>query len=358
MFFTAREKLSEDMTHDLDRRRFLQASGAVAVTAVAGCSELTGNGDGDGGGGLPDYEQYLSVSDGEVFFAYADFQGLEEFDDSEDSSGDGNMEDLDEPLLAAPIGGIFLLAFSAGFTLAPAGLGGLLELDGESDLESEGNEVMLVNGTSVVVGEMDTDEIAETLTEEPADDDLFGVQYEENGELGDYTLYTPVEGDSAVFAVGETELLAAQEQSDIESVVDAIDGDGRAAEEFDEFEWLLETAGEGLIAFGGYGPDGFEGPEEDDASGEAGETQEPEESLESVGEANGVVSSLSFTESTVDAVLAASFDDLNDDQRSEIESEFESDRTEVSLTFDEGRLTAEATYEEEALEEAGTETTS
>lgn len=346
---------------EISRRRLLQTSGAVAATAVAGCSGLSGNGgdDGNGGGGLPDYEQYLSVSDDEVFFAYADFEGLEEFEDGEESSGDGDMEDIDEPLLAAPLGGIFLLALSAGFTLAPAGLGGLLEMQGESDLESEGNQVLLVNGTTVVVGDLDTDEIGSTLTEEPADDNFFGVQYEESGEIGDYTVYTPVEGDNSVFAVGDSELLAAQERSGLQSVVDAINGDGRATDEFDEFEWLLETAGDGLVAFGGYGPDGFEGPEgsgSGDGSG-GGETPDPEQELGEVGDANGLVSSLSFTDSSVDAVLAASFDDLDDSQQENIESEFESDRTEVSLTFDGGRLTAEATYEQEAIQGAGTDTT-
>jgi len=337
----------------------------VAATAVAGCSGLTGNGGNDGNGGsLPDYQQYLSVADDEVFFAYADFEGLEQFEDGEGGSGGGNMEDINEPLLAAPLGGIFLLALSAGFTLAPAGLGGLIDTQGESELESEGNQVLLVNGTTVVVGELNTDEISTKLTEEPADDSFFAVQYEESGELGEYALYTPVEGDSSVFAVGEGELLAAQEQSGIESVVDAIGGDGRATDEFDEFEWLLETAGDGLVAFGGYGPDGFEGPEGssggDGGGGDGGggsQTPDPEQELGAVGDANGVVSSLSFTDSSVDAVLAASFEELNDSQQETIETEFESDRTDVSLSFDGGRLTAEATYEQEALENAGTGTT-
>ncbi|MFW6382824.1 MAG: hypothetical protein ACOCZD_02165, partial [Haloferacaceae archaeon] len=304
---------------------------------------------------------YLSVSDDEVFFAYADFEGLEEFDDGEDSSGDGNMEDFDEPLLAAPMAGIFLLAFGAGFTLASGGLSGLFGAQEESDLESRAEQVLVVNEVTVVAGDLDTDEIDGRLTSEQ-ESDLFAVQYEVGEEVDGYTFYAPPEdAEAPVFAVGESELLAAQEQSDIESVVDAIDGDGRAAEEFDEFEWLLETAGEGLIAFGGYGSDGFEGPEGDtegSGDGGGGETPDPEESLGSVGDANGLVSTLSFTESAVDAVLAASFDDLNDDQQSEIENDFESDRTDVSLTFDGGRLTAEATYEEEVLEEAGTGTTS
>ena len=347
---------------NLSRRRLLQASGAVAATAVAGCSDLTGNGGNNGNGGsLPDYQQYLSTSDDEVFFAYADFEGLEQFEDGEGGSGGGSMEDINEPLLAAPLGGIFLLAFSAGFTLAPAGLGGLIDTQNESDLESEGNQVLLVNGTTVVVGELNTDEIGTTLTEEPADDNFFGVQYEENGELGEYTLYTPVDGDSSVFAVGEGELLAAQEQSGIESVVDAIGGDGRATDEFDEFEWLLETAGDGLVAFGGYGPDGFESPEGsaggDGGGGRGSQTPDPEQELGKVGDANGLVSSLSFTESSVDAVLAASFEELNDSQQETIETEFESDRTDVSLSFDGSRLTAEATYEQETLENAGTGTT-
>lgn len=337
----------------LGRRNFLKVGGVATLTATAGCLGVLDDGDGDGGGDVPEYEQYLATGDDEVFFAYADFEGLEEIEDQSDGDGgggEGDFGDLDEPLLAAPMAGIFLLAFGAGFTLASGGLGGLFGDQEESDLESRADQVLVVNEVTVVAGDLDTDEIDGRLTSEQ-ESDFFAVQYEVDEEVDGYTFYAPPEdAEAPVFAVGENELVAASERSGVKSVIDAIGGDGRATGEFDEFEWLLEAAGDGLIALGGYGPDGFEEP--DAGSEESGQEQpNPDEALSELDGANGVVSSLGFSDEQADATLAASFDDLDEDQRGTIESDLESDRVDVSVEFDGGRVTANATYSEDVLDE-------
>lgn len=337
----------------IDRRTLLQLGGVTAVTASAGCMGVLD--DGGDSSGTAGYGKYLSATDDEVFFVYADMEGLEALEDDEEDGGQsgGNISEIGEPLLSGPLGGIFLITFSAGFTLGPAGLGGLIETGEETDLESQGNELLLSNEVLIVTGDLDTDEIAERLQSVP-EDEPFAVSYEETDEIGGYTLYEPAnqeEGgqEMSLIAVGSEELLSSQSREQIQSAVDTINGDGRATDEFDEFQWLFDTAGDGLIAFGGYGPDGFEGPGEGDDSNQEGETDGP---LDDIGNANGIVSSLSFSDSDVNAILAASFDELGEDQQSEVESSLQSDRTEVSVEFDGGRLTAEATYSEDVLDEA------
>jgi len=331
------------MINNIDRRQFLQVSGAGAVGAMAGCLDSLG------GGELPMYEQYLAVDNEQVFFVYADYEVLNDSGDGEESSGDSNIEDLD-PLLAGPISGIVLVTFGVSFTLAAAGLEGLLDSQEESSLDSQATQVLLVNGTLVIIGDMDTDEITGRLTEEP-ESEFFGTQYEVGDEIGEYTLYTPIDGEASVFGVGENELLAAEDQNGIETVVDAIDGNGRAADEFDELTWLLETAGEGLITYGGYGPDGFE-VSDSPGDGDSEPVEDSDDTLGSLNDANGVVNSISSTEETVDAKLAASFDGLDDNQRSQIETDFESDQNDVAIEFDGNRMTATATYDEATFEEA------
>ena len=327
----------------LDRRHFLAVSGVGALAATAGCLGFFDDGNGD----LPDYGQYIAAEDDEVFFAYADFEGLDELDDEDEEAEDGDFGDFEEPLLAAPIGGVILLGFGAAFTLAPAGLEDLLEDEEDSDLETQADQLLLANDVVVVAGDIDTAEIEETLTDAP-EDEFFAVQYEESDEVDGYTWFTPVdEGSESVFAVGEDEILAGEERDSVETIIEAIDGDGRAAGEFEEFEWLFQRAGDGLISIGGYGPDGFDTTDEQ----EQGEEIDPEDEFEEIDEADGVVSSLSFTDDEVTATLAASFGELDDDDRGEVEAELESDRTEVSIEFDDGRVTAEATYREEDLDE-------
>lgn len=334
------------MERNINRRTALKLGGAATVAAVAGCSNpLSSGGDGSGAGS---YSQYLAAQDNQVFFAYADFQALEELDQgNQDGGSGGQMPNLEDPMLA-PATGVFLIAFSAGFQLGALGLGGLLQTDGESELSSSGEEVLIANSALVVAGEMDTDEINSTLTE--SSDQSFKTQYEQTGETGGYSIYEPAESsasgsNASVVAVNDSELISAQSQSNIEVVIDAIDGSGRAADEFDEFNWLLDNGGNGVLALGGYGPDGYSSPGSDSGSGGS------DSGFDFVNSSGGFVGSMSFDGDNLNSVIAASSDEITEDNQDSIESEFQSDRTDVSVDFKgNGRLVAEATYSRDVLQ--------
>ncbi|MXR50134.1 hypothetical protein GRX03_00725 [Halovenus sp. WSH3] len=352
------------MDRTIDRRTMLQLGGAATVAAIAGCS--SGSDDGDSGGsGSTGYEQYLAVRNNQVSFAYADFQALQEFNTG-DSGGGGSQGDLglDEPMLA-PVGGLLLIGFAAGFQLGALGLSGLIQTESGSELSSQGNQILLSNGALVVVGDMDTDEIDSQLTSES--EGSFATQYEQTDESNGYTFYEPANSDSGmttssgVAAVSGTELLVAESRELVDAVISAVGGDGRAVDEFDEFRWLLDNGGDGLVALGGYGPDGFSGfggqsggsggqndgsGGQNDGSGGSSETE-----LSFVQNSGGFVGSISFDGEQVTSVIAASSDGIAETDQGQIESEFQSDRTDVSVDFQgDNRLVAEATYSRDVLE--------
>ena len=335
------------MERNIDRRTTLKLGGAATVAAVAGCSNPLGGGDGSSGAGS--YSQYLAVKDNQVFFAYADFQALEQLEQNnqDGGSGDSQLPDLQEPMLA-PASAIFLIAFSAGFQLGALGLGGLVQTDGESNLSSSGQEIIIANSALVVTGNMDTDEIDSKLTS--SGDNSFKTQYEQSGETNGYTFYKPASSSSSgnnstVVAVDGSTLISAQSESDVQAVIDAIGGSGRAAAEFSEFTWLLDNGGNGVAAIGGYGPDGFSNP----GSGSGGSGSDT--SLDFVNDSGGFVGSMSFDGDNITSTIAASSDQITEDQQSTIESEFQSDRTDVSIEFkSDGRLVAEATYSRDVLQ--------
>jgi hypothetical protein len=77
-------------------------------------------------------------------------------------------------------------------------------------------------------------------------------------------------------------------------------------------------------------------------------------SLDFVENGGGFVGSMTLDGESANSVLAASSDQISEADQSQIESEFESDRTDVSLDFqDDGRLVAEATYSRDVLENGG-----
>lgn len=336
------------MERTLDRRTALRLGGAATVAAVAGCSALPGGGDSSGSG---QYSQYLGVRDNQVFFAYADFEALEELDTgTQGGGGSGGGPDFEDPMLA-PAGGLILIVLSAGLQLGTLGLGGLTQTEEESELDSQASQILLANETVVVIGDMDTGEIDDLLTSS-SEENTLATEFEQTEESGGYTFYEPA-GDSdavgsqgSIIAVSGNELLTATSREAIDSVVNAKNGDGRATDEFDEFQWLIDNGGDGHIAVGGYGPDGFE------SSGSGGDSTGS--GLSVVEESGGFVGSISLDGEDATSVLAASSDRISEGQQSQIESEFQSDRTEVSIDFQgDGRLVAEATYSRDVLESGG-----
>jgi hypothetical protein len=338
------------MNQRIDRRTALQLGGAATVAAVAGCSDRPGNG-GDSSSEASQYSRYLGVRDNQVFFAYTDFEALEELGAGNQGGGDsGETPEFEEPMLA-PAGGLFLIVLSAGFQLAAFGLGGLIQTAEESDLESRGGQILLANGALVISGELDADEIDERLT--ASGDQSLKTQYEQTGETGGYTLYQPADpsasgSGSSVVAVSGNTLISAQNQGAVETVIDATNGDGRATEEFDEFQWLVDNGGDGLIALGGYGPDGF------DNFGDSSDGSE--DGLNIAENSGGFVGSIDLDGEEMTSVLAASSEEITEGNQGQIESELQSERTDVSIDFQgDGRLVAEATYSRDVLESGGSD---
>jgi hypothetical protein len=304
------------------------------------------------------YSEYLAVRDNEVFFAYADFEALEQLDTGSSGGGGGGGGsggdfDFEEPMLS-PASVIVLIGFSAGFQLGSLGLGGLIQTEGESNLNSQGNQILISNETLAVLGDMDTDEVDERLTASSGENS-FSVQYEQVDESDGYTFYKPAGGSggggqmgAGIVAVSGSELFSANSRGAVDATIAATNGDGTATDEFDEFQWLLDNGGDGLIALGGYGPNGFRGSGGGSGGG-SGDT-----SLDFVEGGGGFVGSITLDGGSANSVLAASSDQISETDQSQIESDFESDRTDVSIDFKgNGRLVAEATYSRDVLESGG-----
>lgn len=347
-------------TSGLSRRRLLQLGAAGAAVATAGCSGILGD---DDGGDVPGYASYLPVtgedgdSEGEAFVAYLDIAALDELPDSEDSGGGGGSDTVpSDPMLGFPLSGAVALAFVGALSLAPLGFSSTFsgsESDGgDSDDSEPPIDEMLIAGSGVVVtGDFDTDALGERVTSE--NENSLRPALEQVDEIGDYTVYAnpdPAGEEQTRYAIGSEEIVIGT-QEEIQRVVDVINGDSQPAHEaFDEFRWLLSEAGDGLIVTGGYSPDGeFTGGDSEDGEGESDSFTQEFEELEA---ANGGVGSLDFDSDAQQATarLALSFDELSDEQRSEIESSLGGLSEDISVEFEDNRVTAEGTYSEGSLQ--------
>jgi len=327
----------------LSRRRVLQATGAGAVAATAGCMGLFEDEE-----GVPDYASYVAVSENdagndEVFIAYMDFEALNELDDEGEDSGEDD-DFPEDPMLGYPITGAVALLLFAGFTIGTTGLAPLVD-DKDDSLDSQVSELLLASPAIAMIGDMETDEIGEVLTAES--ENAFSTTYEEVDEFEGYTIYGSGDesGDATRFAVGGDEIFVG-EQADIEKAIEIAAGDReRAHETFDEVEWLLSEAGRGMMVTGGYSPDG--GLEEaEETSGDGPE-------YPAIESAQGGMGSLEFDEDDreVSAEFALSFDDLGSSTQEELENSLGADADDSSVDVDDDRVTAEATYSEDALED-------
>ncbi|WP_265107972.1 hypothetical protein [Halosolutus halophilus] len=404
---------------ELDRRALLELAGAgaaVSMGATAGCLDTVGLDDGTGDGGqgdgdgrgVPAYARWVSwdeENDG-TFYAYVDWKGLSELDDFDagaelngsvgeaGSTDGGELDDEsvfehDDPMLALPSVSILIVALGAGFGLVGTGLSGLLspadgaddeadentsETDfgmGETtaaDFESAVEAVLMVNDAFVLVGDVDTDEIDDTLTEPPESEWGFKTVYEQTDEIGEFVVYEPaddgedensfsmvqdhaiaVSADAIVFTTGDE---ATDAIDDVRGPIEAAAGDGkRAADENDDVAWMLEAAGHGHVAFGGYGD--FD--DETDAADGTGEMEiDPEGTgeFEELDGARGVVASLTIDgESESTGELAAVFDELDDEAKATIEEEFGSSADDVSHDVGDDRVTVSATWNEDVVAE-------
>ncbi|SDJ55981.1 hypothetical protein [Natronorubrum texcoconense] len=364
---------------DLDRRRVLRLTGATAtasMAALAGCTSADDGDDDDENGaddndengdtetetdsedetgesaGLHDYERWLtSDADGELLFSYVDWAGLGEFEDDDDEPvPDEDDADVEDPMIELPMVGALIAAMSAGFAAPSAGLGPIVDLEDDTlaadDAETTLDELLFVNETLLFLGDVATDEVVDALTEPDDDPYAAGATFDHVDDVGDFELYESETDDdgfgaasSQAVAVGADAILLANDSEDVDgvdhvrSVLEAAEGDReRATDEREEFDWTLETAGEGHVVLGGYGG---------------------EEDLDDVEEANTIVSSLTFdADGGAEGDFAATFETIDDETESELETELGATADDRTLDIEDDRVTAWASWDadNEALE--------
>ncbi|WP_141551630.1 hypothetical protein [Natrinema sp. CBA1119] len=346
------------MSQRIQRRRVLQLSGATLAATAAGClggDSGNGNGNGENTAGTPAYAEWVATVDGEVAVSYVDMMALNDLDSEEDDSSDdsGNLEDIEDPMIGVPLSGMFVAMFTAGFGLAGTRLSNLITFDEEQTNEDEFDtsidDLLITNETIVMTGDVVTDEIDSTVTAATESDYGAEVQFEQTSEVSGYTLYEPA-GDGqqeTVLGVSGNAIIQGESKADVERVIETKQGDGtRAVDEFETFERLLTTGGNGHVVFGGYSPDGFDIENEQSSEGSEQDTQ-----FEELEDANGVVGSLTISDSESTADMGFDFDDIDDAKRDELESVLGSLGSDVSVDVDGGFVSASATYSDDALED-------
>lgn len=365
---------------DLDRRKLLELAGlsaTVSLGTMAGCLDTVGLGeDGDGGNGTPAYARWLPWDEDtdETFVAYVDWSTLEEFEDFEpapepEDPEDGPDEDRfehEDPMLEIPAFSVMIVALWGGFGLIGTGLSGLLatgdtETDGDvPDFESSLDEFVMVNGAFVLAGDIDTEEIHDALTESPEDGLGMKIEYERTDERNGFDIYEPAESDGEddsldvsmgqdnAIAVSDEAIVFANGGEETDAIdalggpIEAYDGDrDRAIDRNDDLWWLLETAGHGHMAFGGYS----DLDEEDDA-----DLDESDE-FEELANATGIVASLSIeSESSSTGEFAAVFEELTEDTEAEIEDTFGASAEEVTHDIGDDRVSVSATWNQDVTD--------
>ena len=318
-----------------NRRDVLWLAGTAAIATVGTSVWPSVVAQGEDETDLPEYSRWLTLEDGRLEFTVVDWAALEAYveDEFEDVGPDEEVpeEFEDDPMIAPASEGLLSTYFFVALTLAPFGLGRLLEAGAfESTVEGliEGNEAFVVTGEIVV------EEIDEQLTAEPVAD--FMRQLEVTDAIGEYDVYTPVEGETdTAIAVGDEALVVAAgadtadaAMATLETAIGADEGDvDRATDESEEVAWLLETAGDGEVCVGEYG-----------------DLAEPTFDFEGLEDAAGVVSSLTVEdEETSTGDFAAIVDEPDE---ATLEAVLGASADERSIDVDGERVTATGTWRE------------
>ncbi|MHC3437400.1 hypothetical protein ACYJ1Y_04690 [Natrialbaceae archaeon A-gly3] len=322
------------------RRAFLERATTTvtaATIAVAGWPTVAAQEDDETD--LPDYSRWLTLEADTLEFTYVDWATLEEYVEEEleqaSPAEDVPEEYRTDPMVAPASDGLIMAYFFVGLTLGQFGLGRLLD---EGEFESVTEELLRVDGTFVVTGDMVTAEIDERLTREPIAD--FIVQMERTDEISGYDVYTPTEDDAdVVIALDDDALLVVDgDETDeepstaLETAIDAAAGNvPRATEDSETLAWLLETAGFGDVAVGQYG-----GPFDAD--------ELRHQAFEGLEDAEGIVSSFTVEdEETLVGDLAAVLAEPDEDA---LEAFVGVSADERSIDVEEDRVTVTGTWRE------------
>ncbi len=367
-----------------NRRALLKQTGALATAAtagLAGCLEVLASVDEEQ---PPAYINRLGTDDdGWVDFGYVDWDGLTATVREEDVAEEYEAQlDPGEVMHGYPLEGITTLAERLTVELAGPGLEDLLrpyssfgEFDDERDeteldeeYDSTIEDVLAVNEALVLSGSIDIDEIAAVLTES-SEEDTLRREYERTDVREGYDIYTPADGEFGLgdptLAVSENAIVSAQGDDGIEpitAVIETTTGESaRASETIEEFDWLLDHAGDGHIVFGGYGePTDItvgKSIERHDRWGNTNAVAKPFSQFELV---NGAVSSITFAEqATTNATFGAyyEYDTIDDSFEATLRGRLASSATErsVAVNTDVHRVLATATWSGESEHDDGNE---
>ncbi|RQG97935.1 hypothetical protein [Natrarchaeobius chitinivorans] len=325
----------------LGRREVLQLAGTTAIAGtlgLAGCTTADARSmleDDD----LPVYSRWLTLENGGLEFTHVDWTSLEGYVEDELEEVQPTDEEAvpaeyeADPMIVLPSEGLLSAYFFVGLTLAPYGLGRILE----DDLESTVEGLLSTNEAFVVTGPIEPAEIDDRLTDEP--DSEFFRQFERTDEIGDYDVYTPVDDDDVAIAVGTDALVVAMgdgEDDDVDAadpttvlqttIATGADGVDRATDDEESLEWLVGTAS-GDVSVGQYG-----------------DRVDIDAEFEGLDGTDGFVSSLSVEDAeTSTGEFAAIIDDP--DERT-LEGVLGASADERSIDVDDDRVTATATWRE------------
>ncbi|MXV63604.1 hypothetical protein GS429_16370 [Natronorubrum sp. JWXQ-INN-674] len=325
----------------LSRRDALRLAGATATATVTGPAVVAQD---DPDDDLPAYDQWLTLEDGALEFAYLDWGALSEVVQADLEEADPGEEVPSEYETDPMVGPVSEAALSTylfvGLSLGQFRLGRLLE---EGAFESTVDGLLQTPAAFVVTGDLMPEEIDAQLTAEPEAE--FIRQFESTDEIAGADVYTPVDGtDDAAIAVDDDALAVAtaaelgsetEPTTALETTVGAAAGDvERATEESEPFEWLLETAGGGDIVVGQYG-----------------DPSDPEFTFDGLEDAEGVVSSLTAADAeTATGEFAALVDDPDE---AALEEVIGTSADERDLDIDGDRVTATGTWREDITATAG-----
>lgn len=310
---------------EIGRRKWLKLAGAAGLATTLGLSGCLHD-DGESGD-VPAYTDWIRLSSGSVSFVRFDAQEMDRLD-SDGDSDEMTEEEQQDPMISLPIYSAFAL-----FALIKFSNYGIEGLSDGQEIEVESvslSDVLVLDGTTVLAGDVDTDAMEETVLDSSAGGDL-----EATGEIGDFTIYTEPEGDVDPIAIGgDGVVLPSDEPDDPEAALrDTLetysDGTDRAVDENEDFAWMVSEAGAGLVALGGYGT----ASEDDDSDSE----------YEALSGMEGLVVSLARDESEVHSSFAGLVGDADPEALRETLGASADDS---SVDIEDDRVTATATWDQ------------
>jgi hypothetical protein len=343
------------------RRQFLLGIGA-ATAAAAGCvgrNDTTDDGSTDSSDDMSTdspttasfspvtdlpFDKWLTAASDELVFAYANLKSIP----TNIGSDAALDESLDDPLVSYPLVLNQRVIGLGQLRLSFAGLTGAIAPETES--KSTVNEVTVLNRTTIAEGSFATDILNERLVEPT--DETWGIAYEQTDQIEGFDQYEPseipdsFEDDPPIIAVSGETVVVGPEVSRIQQLLTGDnESDAGFFERNDNITELFELAGAGDLLVGEIGS-------RNDTSAGIRERFDTDLSFKPrSGEDSLAALSFEETSNTVSSQFVLSADDLSENRRQTIKSEFGTAAVgdSVSIEVNDSRITANGTYNLENL---------